>query len=96
MQIAPSSFQRDAVRMIEESEQDLSVSRPLSRVPWSIPVDDKTGVYVWIDALTNYLTTSEGRSFDRVIHVFGKDILKFHSYYYPCLLMALGAFCRST
>lgn len=75
--------------MIEESTQDLSVSRPLARVPWSIAVDAHTGVYVWLDALTNYLTTSEGRSFDRVVNVFGKDILKFHGYFYPCLLMAL-------
>lgn len=75
--------------MVEESTQDLSVSWPLARVPWSIPVDAATGVYVWLDALTNYLTTSEGRAFGRVVNVFGKDILKFHGYFYPCLLMAL-------
>lgn len=46
--------------MVEESTQDLSVSRPLARVPWSIPVDAATGVYVWLDALTNYLTTGKG------------------------------------
>ena len=44
---------------------------------------------MWLDALTNYLTTSEGRAFGRVVNVFGKDILKFHGYFYPCLLMAL-------
>lgn len=86
----PSNFQRDVTQLIEESSQDLSVSRPLSRVPWAIPVGDGNGVYVWLDALTNYLTTSEGRAFDEVKHVIGKDIVKFHGYYYPCLLMALG------
>ena len=45
---------------------------------------------MWLDALTNYLTTSEGRAFDEVKHVIGKDIVKVHGYYYPCLLMALG------
>lgn len=51
---------------------------------------DGNGIYVWIDALSNYLTTNQGSSFRHVIHVFGKDILKFHGYYYPCLLMALS------
>lgn len=86
------------LRTIEESSQDLSVSRPLARVPWAIAVDGVDGVYVWIDALTNYLTTSESRSFDQVMHVFGKDIAKFHCYFYPCLLLALrcfwGRLCR--
>ena len=78
------------MNIIQESTSDLSISRPLSRVPWSIPFDQDNGVYVWIDALCNYLTTSESKSFDKIIHVFGKDILKFHCYYYPCLLMALS------
>ena len=58
-------------------------------MPAGLTVDADTGVYVWLDALTNYLTTSEGRSFGRVVNVFGKDILKFHGYFYPCLLLAL-------
>mgnify|MGYP003262656420 CR=1 FL=1 len=66
------------------------MSRPLSRVPWAIEIDERDGVYVWLDALTNYLTTSQDKSFDSVFHVFGKDITKFHCYYYPCLLMALS------
>ena len=78
------------IRTVSESTQDLSVSRPLSRVPWAIEIDEKDGIYVWIDALTNYLTTSQNKSFDSVLHVFGKDITKFHCYYYPCLLMALS------
>ena len=88
-QIVPSSCFNSMLRTIEESAQDLSVSRPLSRVPWAIDVDERDGVYVWIDALTNYLTTSENRSIDAVLHVFGKDIAKFHCYFYPCLLLAL-------
>ncbi len=45
---------------------------------------------MWIDALSNYVTTNHGLCFHHVNHVFGKDILKFHGYYYPCLLMALS------
>ena len=91
-QIQPTSFQKDVLNILKDSTSDLSISRPLSRVPWAIPFDQENGVYVWIDALCNYLTT--GTSFKSITHVFGKDILKFHCYYYPCLLMALskGAF----
>ena len=48
------------------------------------------GIYVWIDALCNYLTTNTDMQFNQTIHIFGKDIVKFHCYFYPCLLMALG------
>ena len=88
--ITPQACAREVIRTVSESTQDLSVSRPLSRVPWAIEIDERDGIYVWIDALTNYLTTSQNKSFDSVLHVFGKDITKFHCYYYPCLLMALN------
>lgn len=91
----PSNFNKEVLNILSDSTSDLSVSRPLSRVPWSIPIDNENGVYVWIDALSNYITTNQNSSFDKITHVFGKDILKFHCYYYPCLLMALSSvsFC---
>ncbi len=80
--------------------QDLCVSR--TSFKWGIPVDfdDKHVVYVWIDALTNYITglgfDLDGRSdrmFDKYwpcdLHLIGKDILRFHTIYWPIMLMAL-------
>ena len=79
---------------------DLCVSR--SSFKWGIPVDfdDKHVVYVWLDALTNYITGigySPDGSSDRFkkywpadLHVIGKDIVRFHTIYWPIILMALG------
>ncbi len=81
--------------------QDLCVSR--TSFKWGIPVDfdDKHVVYVWLDALTNYITgigyDAEGNSSDRYkklwpadLHLIGKDIIRFHTIYWPIFLMALG------
>lgn len=81
--------------------QDLCVSR--SSFKWGIPVsfDDKHVVYVWLDALSNYITgigyDADGNSSERFnklwpadLHVIGKDIIRFHVIYWPIFLMALG------
>ncbi|MDE7168161.1 MAG: class I tRNA ligase family protein [Clostridia bacterium] len=80
--------------------QDLCVSR--STFKWGVPVefDEKHVVYVWLDALTNYITgvgyNPEGSSdkFKKLwpadVHVIGKDIVRFHTIYWPIFLMALG------
>ena len=81
--------------------QDLCVSR--SSFTWGIPVDfdDKHVVYVWLDALTNYITgigyDCEGNSTEQYrkywpadLHLIGKDIIRFHTIYWPIFLMALG------
>ncbi len=81
--------------------QDLCVSR--SSFSWGIPVsfDDKHVVYVWLDALTNYITGigyhAEGNSTEQYrklwpadLHLIGKDIIRFHTIYWPIFLMALG------
>ncbi|SKA67572.1 methionyl-tRNA synthetase [Eubacterium uniforme] len=80
--------------------QDLCVSR--SSFKWGIPVDfdDKHVIYVWIDALSNYITglgfDLDGNSDDMFekywpadLHLIGKDIIRFHTIYWPCILMAL-------
>lgn len=80
--------------------QDLCVSR--TSFKWGIPVDfdDKHVVYVWIDALSNYITGlgydgdgSHGELFEKFwpadLHLIGKDILRFHTIYWPIMLMAL-------
>ncbi len=81
--------------------QDLCVSR--TSFKWGIPVDfdDKHVVYVWLDALTNYITgigyDADGNSTDQFkknwpadLHLIGKDIIRFHTLYWPIFLMALG------
>ncbi len=81
--------------------QDLCVSR--TSFKWGIPVDfdDKHVVYVWLDALTNYITgigyDTDGNSTDQYkklwpadLHLIGKDIIRFHTIYWPIFLMALG------
>ncbi|MCD8337582.1 MAG: methionine--tRNA ligase [Lachnospiraceae bacterium] len=81
--------------------QDLCVSR--TSFKWGIPVtfDEKHVVYVWLDALTNYITgigyDAEGQSTDQFetlwpadLHLIGKDIIRFHTIYWPIFLMALG------
>ena len=81
--------------------QDLCVSR--TSFKWGIPVDfdDKHVVYVWLDALTNYITgigyDAEGNSSEEYkkwwpadLHLIGKDIIRFHTIYWPIFLMALG------
>ena len=81
--------------------QDLCVSR--TSFKWGIPVDfdEKHVVYVWLDALTNYITgigyDADGNSTDQYrklwpanLHLIGKDIIRFHTIYWPIFLMALG------
>ena len=81
--------------------QDLCVSR--TSFKWGIPVDfdDKHVIYVWLDALTNYITgigyDADGNSSEQYkklwpadLHLIGKDIIRFHTIYWPIFLMALG------
>ncbi|CAI2292797.1 unnamed protein product [Caenorhabditis sp. 36 PRJEB53466] len=79
-----------------EMQDDLSVSRTRSRLSWGIPVpnDESQTIYVWLDALVNYLTVSgypkEQSVWPPTCQVIGKDIIKFHLYYWPAFLMAAG------
>lgn len=80
----------------EDTLCDLSVSRPRSRLTWgiSVPNDSSQTIYVWLDALINYLTVSGYSLPDHVWppteHVVGKDILKFHAVFWPAFLLAAG------
>ncbi len=98
--IVPSFRASEVLNQLEDI-QDISVSRSISNVNWGIPVldDNEQVIYVWIDALSNYITgigyNPEGSSEDfneywpADLHVIGKDILKFHSIYWIAILMAL-------
>ena len=102
--IEPESRKREMVNnFLKAGLQDLCVSR--TSFKWGIPVDfdDKHVVYVWLDALTNYITAigyDPDKSFEEQsdefkkwwpadVHIIGKDILRFHTIYWPIFLMAL-------
>lgn len=99
--IVPAFRATEVLNQLETIE-DISVSRSISNVSWGIPVlgDDSQRIYVWIDALSNYITAlgfdteKPSEKFKKywpvVRHVIGKDILKFHSIYWGGILLALG------
>lgn len=74
----------------------MSISRPSSRVKWGVPVpgDPDQTIYVWVDALVNYLTVAgypgPHPAWPADMHVVGKDIIRFHAQHWPALLMAAG------
>ncbi|KAJ9058237.1 methionyl-tRNA synthetase [Entomophthora muscae] len=97
--IQPETRKNEVIRYLEDGLEDLSVSRPISRVPWGLPVpgDDSQVIYVWVDALCNYLTAAGypetqtlSQFYPADVHVVGKDILRFHAVYWPAILMGAG------
>jgi len=97
--IQPVSRRNEMVSFIKSGLEDLCVSR--TTFEWGIPVpfDPKNVIYVWVDALTNYISAlgygSEDDSLFKKywpadVHLMGKDIVRFHSIIWPALLMALG------
>jgi methionyl-tRNA synthetase len=97
--VQPDRFRNELLGFLREPLQDLSISRPKSRLQWGIPLpfDDRFVTYVWFDALLNYVSALGERDGDRfrrywrhVHHLIGKDILKPHGIYWPCMLKAAG------
>lgn len=99
--IQPESRKKEMVNnFLKPGLQDLCVSR--TKIKWGIPVPIGEGhtVYVWLDALTNYITALGYRCDEKSdlykkywpadVHIIGKDILRFHTIYWPIFLMALG------
>ena len=99
--IYPESRKKEMVNnFIKPGLQDLCVSR--TSFKWGIPVtfDDNHVIYVWIDALSNYITAlgydpdGSGEKYNKYwpadVHIVGKDIIRFHTIYWPIMLMALG------
>ena len=95
--IQPVSRRNEMINFINQGMEDLCISR--TSFDWGIPVpiDDKHVIYVWFDALTNYLTPigflDDPEKFNKFwpadIHLVGKEIVRFHSIIWPCILMAL-------
>ena len=97
--IRPERYRNEILGFLREPLQDLSISRPRTRLTWGIPLpfDDKYVTYVWFDALINYVSALGGPGDTRyetfwpvVEHLIGKDILKPHAVYWPCMLKAAG------
>lgn len=101
--VQPESRRNEVRSFVSGGLQDLSVSRLRSSVSWGVPVPDdpEHTMYVWFDALTNYITAigfgNEEREravgfekFWPALHLVGKDILRFHAVYWPAFLMAGG------
>ncbi|MEK7245584.1 MAG: methionine--tRNA ligase, partial [Pseudomonadota bacterium] len=97
--ILPLTRRNEVVSFVKSGLQDLSVSRTSFR--WGVPVPDDPAhiMYVWLDALTNYITAvgypdfdgnELGRFWPADLHMVGKDILRFHAVYWPAFLMAAG------
>ena len=99
--IVPSFRANEVLNQLEDI-QDISVSRAKSNVQWGIDVldDEEQSIYVWIDALSNYITAlgydTENNSEDFIkywpadVHLVGKEIVRFHTIIWPIMLMALG------
>lgn len=101
--VRPDSRRNEVKSFVKSGLQDLSVSRLKTSVSWAVPVPDDPShtIYLWIDALSNYITAigfgNEERErvagfekFWPAVHLVGKDILRFHAVYWPAFLLAAG------
>ncbi len=99
--ILPRNFKTEILSFIEQGLDDISFSRPKEVLNWGIeiPNDSSHVMYVWCDALTNYLTATKsekeksGKEFWReedstMLNIIGKDILRFHALYWPAMLIS--------
>ena len=94
--IVPKSKKNEMLSFIKEGLQDISFSRNTKSLPWGVPVpgDKDQTMYVWCDALTNYLTgvgfpnKRVAKNWPADIHVIGKDIIRFHAIYWPAMLIS--------
>jgi methionyl-tRNA synthetase len=99
--IQPERYRNEVLGFLREPLQDLSISRPKTRLQWGIPLpfDDQYVTYVWFDALINYVSAlgyPDGALYQELWaaghaeHLIGKDILKPHGVYWPTMLHAAG------
>ena len=96
--IVPETRKHEILAVINEGLEDISISRPKDKIAWGIPVpgDDSQVMYVWFEALMNYITVlgyPEHNDFKQFwpanVQVIGKDILRFHAAIWPAMLLAL-------
>ena len=97
MLILPDFRKKEMLKLLDDSP-DVSISRPKAHLPWGVPVpgDDEQVMYVWMDALANYITVLGYPDQDisdfwpASVQIVGKDILRFHSIIWPAMLLGLG------
>ncbi|KKR02685.1 MAG: Methionine-tRNA ligase [Candidatus Yanofskybacteria bacterium GW2011_GWA1_39_13] len=99
MKVTPEIRKQEILNLIDDAE-DVSFSRPSKDLGWGIPVpdDDTQTMYVWADALTNYISAlgyaDENPKFEKFwpadVHLVGKDILRFHAMIWPAMLLSAG------
>lgn len=97
MQILPEFRKKEILKLLEDAP-DVSISRPTEHLRWGIPVpgDDSQVMYVWMDALTNYITVlgyperAISDFWPADLQIVGKDILRFHAILWPAILLGLG------
>ena len=100
IQIIPSKRKAEIIGILKSELEDVSFSRQKKKMPWGIPVpnDSEHVMYVWADALSNYITNigyeRDEKEFNSIwpadIQLIGKDILKFHAIYWPAMLLSVG------
>jgi len=97
--IRPESRRNEVMRFVEGGLSDLSISRTSFDWGVKVPGDERHVMYVWLDALTNYITgvgypDTESEAYKRFwpadIHIIGKDVVRFHAVYWPAFLMSAG------
>jgi len=99
MKIEPEFRKKEFLELIKDGLQDVSISRPRKNLSWGVPVpgDDTQVMYVWLDALANYITVlgypdkpGWQEYWPADLQVIGKDILRFHAGIWPAMLLGLG------
>jgi len=102
LEIGPEHIKNEVLGLLKQGLDDFSISRQKERVKWGIdlPFDNNQIIYVWVDALLNYISAvgygDNKKEFKkwwedaRIVHLLGKDILKFHAIYWPAMLLAVG------
>ncbi len=98
--MSPAIRRNEVVNVLKEGLQDLSISRPKKALGWGIPLpfDADSVVWVWFDALTNYISAigygqdpaAFAKRWPADVHIIGKDITRFHCIVWPAMLMAAG------
>lgn len=99
MQIVPEFRKKEFLELIKDGVKDVSISRPRKNLTWGVPVPDDPDqiMYVWVDALANYITVigypdrDEWKEYwPADVQIVGKDILRFHAGIWPAMLLGLG------
>jgi methionyl-tRNA synthetase len=99
LKVVPETRKHEILAVVNSGLEDISISRPKDKIAWGIPVpgDDSQVMYVWFEALMNYITVlgyPDGADFKNFwpanVQVIGKDILRFHAAIWPAMLMGLG------